>query len=349
MESPIFIVGANRSGTTLLRLILNAHPHIGIPEEIIYFGSFIAGVPIEQWRSPGLSEAAYTAFVTDFVEEKCKVLDSIDHKGVIDQILSSKERGFCFPYKTVLEAWAGAHEKQRWGEKTPGNLFYADILLQMFPDAKFIHLIRDPRAGVSSMMKTTFFPDDIAFNAMSRRKFMRKGRAILEKSVPAAQRLLLRYEDIVTEPEVTIRAICNFVGEEFEPAMLSFYKDSSRYMKEEASSSFNKAATKPISAAMLDKWKKQLAPADIALIENICYEEMREFGYDFSGNPLLLPQRLELLAKHAYWRVQEWRNRRIRHFTVKSMMFARLRRRLASKPGSGFKVQSSGLGNNNEG
>ncbi len=348
MSSPIFIVGANRSGTTLLRLILNAHPNIGIPEEIIYFGSFMAGVPIEKWRSPGLSEEAYQAFVINFIEEKCQVLDDIDHHAVCAQVLASKKRDFCHPYKTVLEAWAGAHGKQRWGEKTPGNLFYADILLQMFPDAKFIHLIRDPRAGVSSMMKTDFFPDDIAFNAMSRRKFMRKGRAILEKSVPTAQRLLLRYEDIVTEPEVTIRAICNFIGETFEPAMLSFYKDSSRYMKEDAASSFNKAATKPISAAMLDKWKKQLAPADVAMIESICRVEMREFGYDFSANRLLLSQRFELLLKNIYWRLQEWRNRKIRHFTVKSMMFARLRRRLAPK-GSGFKVQSSTLGNNGEG
>lgn len=349
MSSPIFIVGANRSGTTLLRLILNAHPNIGIPEEIIYFGSFMAGVPIEKWRDPGLSEEEYKGFVTRFVEDKCGVLDHIDHQAIINEILSSEKRDFCHPYKTVLEAWAGAHKKQRWGEKTPGNLFYADILLQMFPDAKFIHLIRDPRAGVSSMMKTTFFPKDIAFNAMSRRKFMRKGRAILEKSVPASQRLLLRYEDIVTEPEVTIRAICNFVGEDFEPGMLSFYKDSSRYMKEEASSSFNKAATKPISAAMLDKWKKQLSPADVAMVEKICQDEMREFGYDFSDNRLVLAQWGELLVKNNYWRLQEWRNRRIRHFTVKSMMFARLRRRLSAQTGSKFKVQGSTLENSSEG
>lgn len=70
MKSPIFIVGANRSGTTLLRLILNAHSRIAIPEEVVYFGSFMAGVPIEKWRSPGLSEEAYSDFVHDFVFKK---------------------------------------------------------------------------------------------------------------------------------------------------------------------------------------------------------------------------------------------------------------------------------------
>ncbi len=343
MESPIFIVGANRSGTTLLRLILNAHPHIAIPEEIIYFGSFMAGVPIGQWRNPGLSADRYKHFITDFVDNKCSVLDGIDHGALKAEILADDAQNFCLPYKTMLEAWASQHGKKRWGEKTPGNLFYADILLDMFPDARFIHLVRDPRAGVSSMMKTTFFPDDITFNAMSRRKFMQQGRAILEEAVPEPQRMLLRYEDIVTKPDETVRAICSFIGESFEPAMLSFYKDASRYMKAEAASSFNKAATRPISADMLDKWKKNLSAEDVAMIESVCKKEMAEFGYDFSGQGLSVSQRIELLLKEWYWNMQERKHKEIRHFTVKSKMFARFmnritpgrqpRRRPAQQPG----------------
>ncbi len=332
-ESPIFIVGANRSGTTLLRLILNAHPNIAIPEEIIYFGSTMAGVPISQWRNPGLSDKVYREFVGDFVDNKCHVLDGINHQEIKDEILSGNQKDFCHPYRTILEAWANHHGKRRWGEKTPGNLFYADILVEMFPDARFIHLVRDPRAGVSSMMKTTFFPNDIAFNAMSRRKFMRKGRAILEQAVPTSQRLLLRYEDIVTEPEISIRAICDFIGEAFEPAMLSFYKDSSKYMKAEAASSFNKAATKPISADMLDKWKKHLSSEQVAMVEAVCRREMQEFKYAFSGNRLSVSQRFELVTKKMYWDLQQWRHRRVRHFTVKSEMFARSKKRFSKIAG----------------
>ncbi len=330
MQSPIFIVGANRSGTTLLRLILNAHPHIAIPEEIIYFGSFMAGVPIEKWRKPELPQDKYEAFVTRFIEQSCQVLDGIDLQAVKTQILENSPGDFCHPYKIVLETWANNHGKKRWGEKTPGNLFYSDILIDMFPNARFIHMVRDPRAGVSSMMKTTFFPDDIAFNAMSRRKFMTKGKAILEASVPAAQRMTLKYEDIVVAPELTIREICSFLDEQFEPAMLSFYKDSSRFMKQEASSSFNKAATKPISADMLDKWKKNLSSGDVVIVETVCKREMRQFGYDFSGERLSVQQWGELLIKDAYWKFQEWRHRRVRHFTVKSKMFARFKGRFTN-------------------
>ena len=328
MRSPIFIVGANRSGTTLLRLILNAHSRIAIPEEIVYFGSFIAGIPIERWKSPGLDEEARKKFVTDFVLTACASLHRVDQTEIVKHILRDQPFDFSKPYRLILEAWASAHGKLRWGEKTPGNLFYADILLEMFPEAKFIHVVRDPRAGVNSMMNTTFFPKDIVFNALSRHKFMTEGRAVLERSVPESQRITVRYEDFVLHPESKVRALCNFLDEPFEAAMMTFYKESSRYMKEEAANSFNKAATAPVSSEMLDKWKKRLTDAEVAQIEHVCQEEMREFQYECLHPPLPFKARIELALKRGYWNWQMRRHRHIRHFTVKSLMFERLRHRL---------------------
>jgi len=335
VKSPIFIVGANRSGTTLLRLILNAHSRIAIPEEVVYFGSFMAGVSIEKWRSPGLSDEAYSKFVHDFVFKKCAPLQGVNNQEVIKQILQDKPYDFSKPYRYMLESWAVTHKKQRWGEKTPGNLFYADILLEMFPDARFIHVVRDPRAGVSSMMNTTFFPKDIVFNALSRHKFMTEGRAILENSVPPEQRMSVRYEDLVMNPEEAIQALCDFLQEPFEPSMMAFYKDSSRYMKQDAATSFNQAATKPISVEMLNKWKKKLTESDIAQIELLCSSEMKEFEYEFENKPLKLGKRSEIILKKLYWDWQVRRHRHIRHFTVKSLMFARFINRIQKVLGVG--------------
>ena len=329
MKGPIFIVGANRSGTTLLRLILNAHPHIAIPEEIVYFGSTIEGVPIEQWRAPEKAVPAfhYAGFVRRFVNNASQVLDGIDELSLVEKILSEVPVDLKRPYQTVLEQWAARHGKKRWGEKTPGNLFYADIIHQMFPHARFIHLVRDPRAGVSSMMNTPFFPKDIVFNAFSRHKFMTQGRAILEKYVPEEQRILMRYEDLVRDPEIVIRRLCDFLEEPFEPGMMTFYRESDRFMKEEAATTFNKAATKPISPDMLDKWKNKLQPSDIAQIQFICKQEMDEFGYSMEDVRLGMGDRNEIFLKWIYWKYQVWRNRHIRHFTVKSLMFARMQGR----------------------
>lgn len=328
MRSPIFIVGANRSGTTLLRLILNAHSHIAIPEEVVYLNSKVAGVTIERWKNPGFSEGAYAAFIRDFVYNKCEPLHGIEREAVIDAILSDTPYNLKKPYQHVLESWAAHHGKGRWGEKTPGNLFYSDILLEMFPDARFIHVVRDPRAGVSSMMNTSFFPSDIVFNALSRHKFMTKGRAILERSVPESQRIILRYEDLVLKPEETVRHLCDFIDEPFEESMMEFYQDSRRYMKQAAKDSFNKAATRPISSDKLDKWKKKLTRSEIAQIQAVCKKEMAEFGYLVEKSPLNVSVRAELIIKKMYWALQLWRNRDVRHFTVKSPMFARFQARL---------------------
>lgn len=327
MDAPIFVVGANRSGTTLVRLILNAHSRIAIPDELTYFGPSIAGVPVAQWRSPSLSSAAYEAFVDDFLETSCApFLNDLDRKHLRSTILSQPPN-LRTPYQTVLRAWAHHHGKARWGEKTPGNLFYVDHILDMFPDARFVYVVRDPRAGVASMQKVSFFPDDVVFNALSRRKHWRAGHQYLERAVPAAQRLTLRYEDLVQEPERYVRQLCTFVGERFEPAMLSFYQDANQYMKTGAATRYNQAATKPISSDRIRGWTRQLTAADVAVVETICTPEMREFGYEPTQKAPPVRTLLEILIKSLYWRVQSWRNP-YRHYTVKSPIFARMRHRL---------------------
>lgn len=328
MASPIFIVGANRSGTTLLRLILNAHSRIAIPDELIYFHSDMAGIPIEQWRRPGLSPDAYARFVDRFLKSNCEPLKELDVMQLKHEILEKGPADLKHPYQVALEAWARYHGKQRWGEKTPGNLFYADVILEMFPDAKFIHLVRDPRAGVYSMMGFIFLPDDVVFNALNRHKHMTVGRAILEQNVPPAQRMTVRYEDLVTDPSSTVQAICAFLEEPFEPEMLSFHNEASRSMDPLAVSDFNTAATQPITASFVDKWRTKLSADAIATVEKICAPEMKEFGYEPVNYPLRLRPRLNILIKIMYWHVQCWRHRNIRHYTIQYEMLARSRSRL---------------------
>ena len=329
MDAPIFIVGANRSGTTLLRLILNAHPRIAIPDELIYFDSHLAGIPIEQWCSPDLSRPAYERFVQDFLTNNCRSLDAIDKETLKTEILSGTPT-FRRPYRCVLEAWAEAHGKERWGEKTPGNLFYADIMLEMFPDAHFLYVVRDPRAGVASMQRVSFFPDDVVFNALSRRKHATQGRTLLESSVPPAQRQTVRYEDLVQNPASEVQSICRFLREEYTPAMLRFHQDADEYMKDEAQRGYNETATHPITDDRVDAWKDTLTADQIAVVESICSPLMRHFGYSPKCLPPPLPRRAEMLLKRGYWRYQCWRHQDVRHYTVKHPIFARTRSNLAS-------------------
>jgi len=327
VDAPIFIVGANRSGTTLLRLILNAHPRIAIPDELIYFKSFLAGVPIEQWRRPDLSPPEYEAFLDRFLEATRSPLDELDRSRLRADILDGPST-FKRPYRCALAAWARHYGKERWGEKTPGNLFYADVLLEMFPGAQFLYVVRDPRAGVASMQRVSFFSDDVVFNALSRRKHDGPGRALLKRHVPPPQRMTIRYEDLVRDPDLQTRAICQFLGEDFSPQMLRFHQDADDYMKDEAEERYNATATQPITDDRVDAWRDRLAPDQVAVVESICHDVMQQFQYEPTGQAPSLATRGDMLLKKAYWALQCWRHGEVRHYTVKYPIFARTRSRL---------------------
>jgi hypothetical protein len=327
--SPIFIVGANRSGTTLLRLLLNAHSRIAIPEELTYFQSEMAGVPISDWRSPSISQETYDDLLTTFLERDCAPLATdLDLSDLKRELSAKGPVDLRHPYQHVLERWADAQGKPRWGEKTPGNLFFVDILHEMFPTAQFIHVVRDPRDGVLSMERVDFCPDSIFLNAMSRHKHAQVATR-MKAVVPSDHWKTIRYEDLVTDTEDVLQGLCRFLGEAFEPDMLSFHRQSERYMKAEAASSFNATATQPVTTTRMQKWTDQLSDREIAIIEQICGPEMQTHGYTKTHAPLPWTDWARLLVYWAYWLIQEWRHPHVREYTVKSRILARIRSRLS--------------------
>lgn len=327
-SAPIFIVGANRSGTTLLRLMLNAHSRLAVPEELCYFRSRYAGAPIDAWRSPHVSSTAYETIVQDFITEVTALHPELDGPTLLDTILTGGRHDLRRPYQVILDTWTRIHGKVRWGEKTPGNLFYVDVLCEMFPGAYFLYVVRDPRAGVASMLKTDFFPDDVAFNAMSRRKHFETGERLLRQHVAPDHWLTIRYEDLTAAPEASLRRVCALIGERYEPEMLRFHRTAKAYMTEKAATSFNASATRPVTTAQIDVWHEQLSERDVSMIEAICAKEMTAHGYAPCAPRMSFGARLELLFKTAYWSLQAARNRHIRDYTVKHTAFARLRPRL---------------------
>jgi hypothetical protein len=327
MSEPIFIVGANRSGTTLVRLVLNAHSHIAIPDELTYFDSRLAGVPIETWDDPPLSRSAYAAFLNQAFHECFSPLRGIDRSAIMNQLLT-RPPSLKRPFETALRAWADHHGKRRWGEKTPSNLFYADVILDMFPDAHFIFVVRDPRDGVASMHDVSFFPNDTVFNALSRRKHDVEGRAFLHRHVPPSQRMTLKYESFVRAPERWAKTMCEFLDEPFDPAMLSFHEGAHNFMKEDARTRYNETATQPITKDRVATWTRRLTKRQTAIVEYVCVPILKAFDYRPVQHRLSPAAWMEVAVKQLYWRYQCWRHRHIRHYTVKHPIFARTRSRL---------------------
>ncbi len=319
----------------MLRLMLNAHSRLAVPHEFKYFTELPDGVPAAQWQAPGLSEAEYRAFIRRFLTRRTYVFEHVGLKRLEDDILSRPERDLRTPYRIAAEAWTRHHGKERWGEKTPQNLFYADVLADMFPEARFVYLVRDPRAVVRSMNAITYFSGDTALNALNWHQAATHGYALLEASVPARQRLTVRYEDVVRDPETHLRRICAFVGEAFEPALLEFHKDSEKYMGPKIRTP---SITQSVDAKHIDRWKAALSPREVGVVEAICGPAMASFGYAPSGASPGPLGRLDILAKTLYWKLQQRRQPDRRGHEISYPMFGRTRSRLrrllgAARPG----------------
>jgi len=319
MSAPFFIVGASRSGTTLLRLMLNAHSRLAVPDEMKYFRHIEGQYDLTAWKTP-LSTGDRRALVRRYLAARGDVFPgtSADLETVA---LADSDRTLRGPYRALLTHWAQSRGKERWGEKTPHNIFYVDVLADMFPEAQFIHVVRDPRAVVQSMNASSYYSDETIFNALNWRKSIRDGKALFQAHLRPEQHLTVRYEDLVRHPESTVRSVCRFLDEPFEPRMLRFYETADRDMAHEIRTPSIKG---PVNQEGLRKWRERLSPVDVSIVERLCRTEMDAFGYERETNAAVLP--LRVVPKVLYWRWKVWRHRRRRGFEVEFRFLSGVRR-----------------------
>ncbi len=277
--------------------MLNAHKRLAVPHEFKYFREVHAYCSPSRWRTE-LSEAEYEDLVDSFLAKRTHIFDEIGVDVVRKNILDDPERTIRGPYKTGAASWCAFYGKSRWGEKTPFNLFYVDLLYDMFPEARFIYVVRDPRAVVTSMNTIEYFSDDTVINALNWRSGAGDGYHGFLKSLPDKSRMVMSYEQLVSDPSDTLNRLCSFVGEDFDPEMLSFYKESKRYMNPVIRT---ENVTKTVTNTSMERWREHLTPREVGLIEYVCRDEMELHGYDLEGIPVSGRDRLMIALKEKYY------------------------------------------------
>ena len=329
MGAPFFIVGASRSGTTMLRLLLNAHPNIGVPKELAYFERCARFTELERWKSLALNPADYQGFVRGFLQKKKLALEGIDVEQLEKEIIGSGPPDLARPFRMTMDAWAHKEGKTTWGEKTPKNLFYVDIIQEMLPDTKFVYIIRDPRAVVYSMNRFARFQDDSVLNAFNWLQAATKGYKLLMEQVPANRRHILKYEDLVADVEATTRSLCAFLEEPFDEGMLEFYQKSRTNIHPHSKELGGvKTLTQPITTVSVDKWRNGLTSTDIANVEAVCEREMKHFGYELTGEQLTGVHQAKLFMKMSYCNWQQRRNKHLRAYQIAFKPFDKTRERV---------------------
>lgn len=217
-RTPIFILGVPRSGTTLLRTILDSHPNIAAGPETPWLAA-------HQPRSLG----GLYEFLTQSPHGYCASF------GIDKPVVTDAVRAFA---DSLFSAYAQSRGKQRWAEKTPDDLLHLNFLLEVFPDATFIKIERD---GLDTAVSTAIVADhrkgisdrhekrlafgksctvkNNAFNALLRWNHWNR---LIDTAMEGREIVKVRYEDLVNDTEPTLRRLLESLDEPFDPCVLNY-------------------------------------------------------------------------------------------------------------------------------
>lgn len=278
VSRPIFVLGCPRSGTTLLQLMLHAHPRIAVPPETRFL------VPIYRRRNEFgdlREEANRRALAKAIVEPKktrCYEL-GLDAGALVDEIVDGAPTlGSAFG--VVFRAYARRFDKPRWGDKRPG--YYQDIpaLLRLFPDAQIVHLVRDGRDCVASLKAMSWFKGDVHTAAATWAEATDRCRRAARR-LPTDTYYELRYERLVADPKEQLTALCEFLGESYDPAMAEPDKIAESVIP--SRKKWHASTRTRVTSGRSGTWRERLEPAEIALCEAVIGTRLRAFGYELSG------------------------------------------------------------------
>jgi hypothetical protein len=325
-ERPIFIVGSPRSGTTLLRDLLRSHPRLTFPPE-----SYLLPVLFRLHGDPTSARRAYQ-LARDLLGSFSIAEWGLDlGPGDLEQ-----NRSFAALVSALFAAWARREGKPRWGDKTPRYARELPLLLTLFPEAQVVHVLRDGRDVACSLIRQPWGPTTVFTAAEMWRSCVEPGIRDGRRLGPDRY-LEVSFEQLVAAPEPVLRRLCDFVGEDFHPAMLT----PSRITPPRGlPPPWPASLERRIDPGVVGRWQSELNDSGQAVFEAVAGEALRRLGYasDAKGRaPSRIARasyRARDLAGFVRWRATTW-DRLPRLRTDLLLARARLERRLGLIGGAG--------------
>ena len=291
-DNPVIVLGVRRSGTTLLRVMLDRNPALAVPDES-YF------VPQLARRHRGTVEPA--SFVNDL-----RRLPTLAEWGLSTDAVAARLRPGMTTGEAiaaVFEAYAAERHKPRWGDKTPLYMQHLPLLERLFPEASFVHLIRDGRDAALSFLSVPRgimtegwgYPRDVAGFACQWATEVRAARTLGERVGPGRY-LELRYEALVADPAGELRRTCSFAGLEYDEAMLGYVGRTESARKEH-----QQRLNEPPRVGVRD-WSTEMPVADREAFEAVAGDLLAELGYPVTEQGHDARRLATYRAKTSAWR-----------------------------------------------
>jgi len=274
-NQPLLFVSSGRAGTTLLRSMLVAGGDIAIPPE-----SFAISAAALQFSA--MQELGWYNLVR-LVISLFEGIDAfqywdIDLHPVYVQArsLPQEERSLAKVLDLIFLHYASVHFPNAtvWGDQSPFNARRLDWIRQIFPRGRYLHILRDGRDVVASYKQKG---DGVEW-AWDRWSVAVQGARRLQTQLPPESFLEIRYEDLVTDTEATLRQVCAFAGISYQPIMLEYWKLPTT--QEHQYRSFHQNLARPVFPTSIGRWKERLTPAEQARTQEALGDLLREMGYE---------------------------------------------------------------------
>jgi Sulfotransferase family len=257
VRAPIFLVGSERSGSTLLRLMLDHHPRIAFAREI----DFVVEHVSDGGEFPAM--AGYVDWIATVRGADYTVDPTLDYRALVNDFLRQKQ--------------AAGGGKEHVGATVHRHF---ERLRFLWPEARYIHLLRDPRDVARSVVQKGWAGS--LYQAAEFWIEAERSWDALRPQLEPGRSIEVRYEELVTAPERELARLCGFIGVGYSEAMLAYPEDARQYP--------------PPDPSLASQWRTKLTPRETALVETRTAPQMAERGYPPSVRP---PMRVGRLEHHA--------------------------------------------------
>jgi hypothetical protein len=247
---PIFIGGEPRSGTTLMRVLLDSHPAIACGPE----SQFFADPKFWEYREHVTSKWARRAEGFGYGASD------------LDDLFRDFVRGW-------FETYMKRQGKRRWADKTPQTLWVLPQVWSLFPKARFVHMIRDGRDVACSVIEQSWGPDNVKDAA---ERWVRSIECGLRwRGDP--RYMEVRYEDLVADTEGQVRRVLDFVGEPFTPEVLEYYRKKHDWAAMNQKGA--EQAAKPVYSDSIGRWRREMTEKQQKQFHKVAGPTLRMLGY----------------------------------------------------------------------
>ena len=288
------VVGVNRSGTTLLRMMLDSHPDLAIPPETHFIPALFTAMHAARKEGERMTAEQVTEFLVNHRRWGDFGLDADELEARIASLKKPRPK---LVLRAFYELYAEGQGKVRYGDKTPGYVKQMGIIQRSLPEARFIHLIRDGRdVAVSRERRMTTEELSVERHAMIWKRRINRAR----RQAPRVKHYTeIRYEDLIADPEGTLRSVCEFIDLPFDPAMLTYHERSADRLQEIARDldDDDGGALRPAQERLeahtlvteapredrVERWRESMAPEDDAEFEKVAGDLLEELGYPLAG------------------------------------------------------------------